>query len=78
MDADNQFYVKFIATYAPTFFGYIISVLATVGGGGDTGPSEFARSVNSIQTTGVDYATQTTAPPSLKLKKLSSLWQCRL
>ena len=28
MDADNSFYVKFIATYAPTFFGYIISVLA--------------------------------------------------
>ena len=30
MDADNSFYVKFIATYAPTFFGYIISVLAMV------------------------------------------------
>ena len=28
MGADNSFYVKFIATYAPTFFGYIISVLA--------------------------------------------------
>ena len=27
MGADNSFYVKFIATYAPTFFGYIISVL---------------------------------------------------
>ena len=30
MDADNSFYVKFIATEAPTFFGYIISVLAIV------------------------------------------------
>ena len=30
MDADNSFYVKFIANYAPTFFGYIISVLAMV------------------------------------------------
>ena len=25
MGADNSFYVKFIANYAPTFFGYIIS-----------------------------------------------------
>jgi hypothetical protein len=32
MDADNSFYVKFIATYAPTFFGYIISVLAILVG----------------------------------------------
>ena len=31
MDADNSFYVKSIATYASTFFGYIISVLAMVG-----------------------------------------------
>ena len=30
MDADNSFYVKFIATYAPTFFGCIILVLAMV------------------------------------------------
>jgi hypothetical protein len=30
MDADNSFYVKFIATEALTFFGYIISVLAMV------------------------------------------------
>ena len=30
MDANNSFYVKFIATYAPTFFVYIISVLAMV------------------------------------------------
>ena len=30
MDADNSFYVKFIATEAPTFFGYIVSVLAMV------------------------------------------------
>ena len=30
MDADNSFYVKFIATEVPTFFGYIISVLAMV------------------------------------------------
>ena len=30
MDADNSFYVKFIATEAPTFFWYIISVLAMV------------------------------------------------
>ena len=30
MGADNSFYVKSIATYAPTFFGYIISVLAIV------------------------------------------------
>ena len=28
MDADNLSYVKFIATNAPTFFGYIISDLA--------------------------------------------------
>ena len=28
MDVDNSFYVKFIATYALTFFGYTISVLA--------------------------------------------------
>ena len=30
MDADYSFYVKSIATRAPTFFGYIISVLANV------------------------------------------------
>ena len=30
MDADNSFDVKFIATEAPTFFGYIISVLDMV------------------------------------------------
>ena len=30
MDADYSFYVKFIATEAPTFFGHIISVLASV------------------------------------------------
>ena len=30
MNADNLFYVKFIATEAPTFFGYIISVLTMV------------------------------------------------
>ena len=30
MDADDSFYVKFIAAYAPTFFGYIISFLAIV------------------------------------------------
>ena len=30
MGADYSFYVKFIATRAPTFFGYIISVLASV------------------------------------------------
>ena len=30
MDADNSFYVKFIATFAPTFFGYIILVLDMV------------------------------------------------
>ena len=30
MDANNSFYVKFIATYAPTYFGCIISVLAMV------------------------------------------------
>ena len=30
MGAVNSFYVKSIATYAPTFFGYIISVLALV------------------------------------------------
>ena len=30
MGADYSFYVKFIATKAPTFFGYIISVLASV------------------------------------------------
>ena len=30
MGADNSFYVKFIATFAPTFFRYIISVLAIV------------------------------------------------
>ena len=30
MDANNSLYVKFIATEAPTFFGYIISVLAMV------------------------------------------------
>ena len=29
-DADNSVYVKFIATYAPTFFVYIILVLAKV------------------------------------------------
>ena len=28
MGADNLFCVKFIATEVPTFFGYIISVLA--------------------------------------------------
>ena len=32
MDANNLFYVKFIATFAPTFFGYIISILAIVRG----------------------------------------------
>ena len=30
MGADYSFYVKFIATRAPTFIGYIISVLASV------------------------------------------------
>ena len=30
MGTDKLFYVKFIATYAPTFFGYIISVWAIV------------------------------------------------
>ena len=30
MDANNSFYVESIATYAPTFLGYIISVLAIV------------------------------------------------
>jgi hypothetical protein len=30
MDADSSFYVKFIATYAPTFLGFVISVLAMV------------------------------------------------
>ena len=30
MGTDNSFYVKSIATYASTFFGYIISVLAIV------------------------------------------------
>ena len=30
MGADNSFYVKTIATHVPTFFGYIISVLAIV------------------------------------------------
>ena len=30
IDADNSFYVKFIATFAPIFFGYIISILAIV------------------------------------------------
>ena len=45
MDADNSFYVKFIATYAPTFFGYIISVLAMVG-------VPRGISVNSIPTGG--------------------------
>ena len=32
MGADYSFYVKSIATCAPTFFGYIISVLASVYG----------------------------------------------
>ena len=32
MDADNSFYVKFIATKVPTFFWYIISDLAMVCG----------------------------------------------
>ena len=30
MGVDYLFYVKYIATWAPTFFGYIISVLASV------------------------------------------------
>jgi hypothetical protein len=30
MDAGNSFYVKLIATDAPKFFGYIVSVLAMV------------------------------------------------
>ena len=30
MGAEYLFYVKFIATEAPTFFGFIISVLASV------------------------------------------------
>ena len=30
MSADYSFYVKSIATFAFTFFGYIISVLASV------------------------------------------------
>ena len=32
MDADNSFYVKFIATEEPIFFGYSISVFAMVNG----------------------------------------------
>ena len=31
MDAEYLSYVKSIATFAPTFYGYIISVLASVG-----------------------------------------------
>ena len=34
MGAKYSFYVKSIATCAPTFFGYIISVLASVSGEG--------------------------------------------
>ena len=30
MDAEYLSYVKSIATFAPTFYGYIISVLASV------------------------------------------------
>ena len=30
MGADYSFYVKSIATFAPTFYGYIISILASV------------------------------------------------
>ena len=30
MDTNSSFYVKFIATNAPTFFGFNISVLAMV------------------------------------------------
>jgi hypothetical protein len=30
MGAENLSYVKSIATFAPTFYGYIISVLASV------------------------------------------------
>ena len=30
MGAEYLFYVKSIATFAPTFYGYIISVLASV------------------------------------------------
>ena len=30
MDADNSYYAKFIATYASTFLGYIVLVLAMV------------------------------------------------
>ena len=40
MGADYSFYVKFIATFALTFFGYIISVLASVLYSGK--PLEFA------------------------------------
>ena len=41
MDAKNSFFIKFIATYAPTFFGYIISVLAMVTGSFYKTVSEF-------------------------------------
>ena len=30
MGADNSFYVKSIGIYSPIFFGYIVSVLASV------------------------------------------------
>ena len=30
MGAEYSFYVKYIATFAPTFYGYIISLLASV------------------------------------------------
>ena len=34
LGAEYLFYVKLIASYAPKFFGYIISVLASVQGAG--------------------------------------------
>ena len=44
MSAEYLSYVKSIATFAPTFYGYIISVLASVWGQIDRGEAGAAES----------------------------------
>ena len=60
MGAEYFSCVKSIATFAPTFYGYIISVLASVNPEGNDSltpisPPVFSRSVNPISTRGTDY-----------------------
>ena len=49
MGADYSFYVKCIATRAPTFFGYTILVLASVVKVNTAQDSDFAHFLGSLE-----------------------------